>query len=221
MRTPDALRRRRILLVGQAVSLAHVARPLRLAQEVDRTEWEVYFACDERYRRFVEQAGLPFRELPSIEPDEFRQRLSRGASLVDEATLAREVDDDVALLEDLRPDLVLGDFRLSLGISAERSGVPYANLCNAHWSPRTALEFPVPELPVLRHAPRLLAPLMKLGAPAVFRRHAAGFNALRRRFGQPEIEDLRAMYTLGTWTLFADLPELAPCTEMAPHERFA
>lgn len=220
MRTPDAPRRRRILFVGQAVSLAHVARPLRLAQEVDRAEWDVCFACDERYRRFVAQAALPFRALPSMEPDEFRQRLARGAALADESTLAREVEADVALLEDLRPDLVLGDFRLSLGISAERAGVPYANLCNAHWSPRTALDFPVPELPVLRHAPRLLAPLLKLGAPVVFKRHAAAFNKLRRRFGQAPVEDLRAMYTLGTWTLFADLKELAPCSSLASHERY-
>lgn len=220
MRRPDASRRQRILFVGQAVSLAHVARPLRLAQEVDRREWDVCFACDERYRRFVAQVGLPFRALPSMAPDEFRKRLARGAALADETSLARGIEADVALLEEFRPDLVLGDFRLSLGISAELAGVPYANLCNAHWSPRTALAFPVPELPVLRHAPRLLAPLMKLGAPAVFRRHAAGFNALRRRFGQAPVEDLRAMYTLGTWTLFADLPELAPCTELTPHERY-
>lgn len=220
MRMPDAPRRCRILFVGQAVSLAHVARPLRLAQEVDRAEWDVCFACDERYRRFVTQAALPFRALPSMEPDEFRKRLARGAALADETSLVREVEADGALLEDLRPDLVLGDFRLSLGISAGLAGVPYANLCNAHWSPRTALEFPVPELPVLRHAPGLLAPLMKFGAPAVFRRHAAAFNKLRRRYGQAPVEDLCAMYTLGTWTLFADLPELAPCTGLAPHERY-
>lgn len=220
MRTPDAPRRRRILFVGQAVSLAHVARPLRLAQELDRSAWEVHFACDERYRRFVAQAEMPFRALASMAPDEFRQRLARGAALADGAALAREIEADTALLEELRPDLVLGDFRLSLGISAELAGVPYANLCNAHWSPRTALAFPVPELPVLRHAPRLLAPLMKLGASAVFRRHASDFNALRRRHGQAPVEDLRAMYTLGTWTLFADLPELAPCSTLAPHERY-
>ncbi len=39
---------------------------------------------------------------------------------------------DLALLEEIGPDLVIGDFRLSLGISCRVLGIPYVSLVNAH-----------------------------------------------------------------------------------------
>lgn len=55
--TPDAApglaaRRRRILFVAEAVTLAHVVRPFALAQSLDPSRYEVHFACDPRYNSF-------------------------------------------------------------------------------------------------------------------------------------------------------------------------
>ncbi|RXL56259.1 hypothetical protein EO238_33760, partial [Citrobacter sp. AAK_AS5] len=41
--------RKRILFVGEAVTLAHVVRPAVLARALDPSRYEVVLACDERY----------------------------------------------------------------------------------------------------------------------------------------------------------------------------
>ena len=60
------------------------------------------------------------------------------------------VDDDLALLEAVRPDVVIGDFRLSLSVSARVAGIPYVNVTNAYWSPYARPHFEVPNLALTR-----------------------------------------------------------------------
>jgi UDP:flavonoid glycosyltransferase YjiC (YdhE family) len=119
-------------------------------------------------------------------------------------------------LAKVKPDLVVGDFRASLGVSAETMGVPFVNLCNAHWSPYSTQRFPVPELPAARLLGAGLTGLaLRVIGPAVFRHQAGPYNKVRSIWGLPPVRDIRQMYTGGTWTLYLDLPELAP-TEGLP-----
>lgn len=169
----------------------------------------------------VEAHGFAFHAVDGLLPQEFMARLAAGAPLYDEDTLRRSAEADLRIMRALRPDLVIGDFRVSLGLSAASLGVPYANLCNAHWSPHAAQRFPVPDLPVVRLlGERLGGWAVRLGAPAVFRLHAAPFNRLRKAYGLPPVGDLRAMYTLGDWTLYLDLPELAPICAAPMNHRY-
>lgn len=62
--TPDAApglaaRRRRILFVAEAVTLAHVVRPFALAQSLDPSRYEVHFACDPRYNQLLGPLHFP------------------------------------------------------------------------------------------------------------------------------------------------------------------
>ena len=62
-------------------------------------------------------------------------RLRRGEFFYREQELEAYVDAERALLRSLKPDLVVGDFRLSLPVSTYLEGVPLLTLANAHWSP--------------------------------------------------------------------------------------
>jgi hypothetical protein len=53
---PQSLRRR-ILFVGEAVTLAHIVRPVVLAQALDPAQYAITLACDDRYLKL-------FGELP-------------------------------------------------------------------------------------------------------------------------------------------------------------
>ena len=59
----------RILFVGEGVTLAHVVRPLQLASNLKAKGYDVILACDQRYRRFVEEKDLTFEPLDSISPN--------------------------------------------------------------------------------------------------------------------------------------------------------
>jgi UDP:flavonoid glycosyltransferase YjiC (YdhE family) len=214
-------RKPRILFVGEAVSLAHVTRPLVLAQALDRNRYEISFACGSNYRKLVADAGHPFHSLHTLPPELFLRRLELGAPLYDRQTLARCVEDELKLFAALQPDLIVGDFRVSLGISALRAQIPYVNICNAHWSPFSTLDFPVPELPLTRIAgPSIAGWLIRKTAPFVFPFHARAFNSLRKEYGLLSVAGLREMYTCGTWTLYLDIPGHAPTTGRSPSHRY-
>ena len=64
-------RRRRVLFFAEAVTLAHVARPMALAQYFDHTAIECSIACDARYGQFLQEAPWVHVPLHSIESARF------------------------------------------------------------------------------------------------------------------------------------------------------
>ncbi|KAF0103175.1 MAG: UDP-glucoronosyl and UDP-glucosyltransferase family protein [bacterium] len=210
-----------ILLVAEAVTLAHFARIATLAEALHPGPWRVQVAADPRYAALAPALADRLLPLRSISGAAFTDALTRGRPLYDEATLAAYVEDDLELLDRVRPDLVVGDFRLSLAVSAPLRGIPYAALVNAYWSPYAELRYPVPDLPVTRLLGAGIGQvLFDLARPLAFALHARPLNRLRRRFGLPALgADLRHVYTWGDQTWYADLPELIPTRPLPPHHR--
>jgi UDP:flavonoid glycosyltransferase YjiC (YdhE family) len=131
------------LFVAEAVTLAHVGRPLALARTLDRQRYEVHFACAPGYEQFF---STPLRHWPltSISSARFLAALAAGKPVYDARTLHQYVLDDMRLLQAVRPDVVIGDFRLSLSVSARLAEVPYVALANAYWSPYVHQHYQVP-----------------------------------------------------------------------------
>ncbi len=217
-----AERRPRILFIAEAVTLAHVARPYVLARGLDPARYEVIFAADPRYARLFNWDGLATRPVHSISSEEFFAALAAGRPLFDLATLREYLHADEALLNDVAPDLVVGDFRLSLAVSAPLAGVPYATISNAYWSPYAAPRYIVPELPFVRYlGVRVAQALFNAARPSAFARHCAPLNTLRREHGLPALGgDLRAVYTQADYTCYADLPGLVPTTALPAHHHY-
>jgi len=210
-----------ILFVAETVTLAHLARPLFLAQCLQRAGREVAIACAERHRALI-PAGIDFYPLDSIAPASFAQRLARGAPVYRLAELRAYVDADRALLARLRPTAVIGDFRLSLSVSARLAGVPYLNIANAYWRESARTAVPVPDLAFLTWLPLALAQtLFTLSWPIAQRVHARALNQLRREHGLPALPaQLATVYTDADSLLLADLPSLYPALREHARCRF-
>lgn len=138
------------------------------------------------------------------------------------ADLRCYVQEDLGLLTRVEPDVVVGDFRLSLSVSARVAKVPYATITNVYWSTCARQRFPLPELPVTRAvgvaAARTIFPVVR---PLAFALHTIPLNRVRREHGLPSIgTDLRRAYTDADQVLFADAPELAPPHVVKPGHRF-
>lgn len=207
--------RKKILFVAEAVTLAHVGRPLALSAGLDREQYEVHFACAERYAFCFEGADLVRWTIHSISNQQFLQALADGKPVYDAATLDGYVEEDLQLLRQVQPDIVVGDFRLSLSVSARLAGVPYVSLINAYWSPYVHQRYIVPSLPLTRLLPIALAnALFRLVRPLAFALHTIPLNQVRRRHGLPSLGwDLNRVYTDADHTLYADVPQLFP-----PHD---
>lgn len=205
-------RRLRVLMFAEAVTLAHVARPLALARALEGTRFDVVVACDPRYAELTAAARHPVEALSSIPGAQFTEALAKGNPVYNLATLEAYVAEDLQLIRRIEPDLVVGDFRLSLSVSARVAAIPYAAIANAYWSPQYARAFPLPVLPFTRVLPLGLASaVFSLFGPLAMSLHCRPMNALRRRHGLlPLGGDLRRVYTDADHLLVPDVEQLFP-----------
>jgi UDP:flavonoid glycosyltransferase YjiC (YdhE family) len=214
-------KRPRILFVTENVTLAQVVRLLSLARRLPSERYEVHFASGDCEPWLF--AGTAFRRWPLFTLDGPRvlAALARGDRLYDSATLERYVAAELALFDAVQPDLVVGDFRLSLAVSTGLFGVRCASLINAYWSPHAVREqFPLPDHPIVnlvgveratRYFPQAL--------PRVFAHFAAPLNAVRRRHGLPDASLLEQL-CFGDEVLHPDVPELCPVAGAPSTHRF-
>ncbi|MEO7862715.1 MAG: glycosyltransferase [Nitrospirales bacterium] len=218
----QSFHRTRVLFFVESVTLAHPARAVTLAQSLDPARYEVHLVCDPRYLGLFDELGFPVRPIRSIKSSVFQNRLANGDPLYTTADLREYVQEDLRVLTECEPDLVVGDFRLSLSISARLAGTPYVTVTNAHWSPYARPHFLVPEVPITeRFGPRLAQALFNLIRPVVFAQHANALNKVRREYGFPAVGyDLAHMFSEADYTLYADLPLLIPTLNLPSHHHY-
>jgi UDP:flavonoid glycosyltransferase YjiC (YdhE family) len=214
--------RKRILFIAEAVTLAHVTRPFVLARSLESAEFEVHFACASRFDFVFLNAGFRRWKINSIPTQSFLDALRAGSRLYNSRTLERYVDEDLELIETVHPDLIVGDFRLSLAVSGPVSKVPYAALTNAYWSPFTTMtHFPLPEVSFAHWVGTYVATrLFHLAQPLVFAYHARPLNRLRQSYGLPYLGSLLDVYTHGDYVLYADLPALFQTADIPASHRY-
>ncbi|MFH1021892.1 MAG: hypothetical protein V1809_00710, partial [Planctomycetota bacterium] len=162
--------RKRILFIGEAVSVSHVARPVVLAKWAKSAGYDVVFACGKAYSRVARTEGLNPEEIVTISPELFYKRLSRGQFFYTEAELKAYVEAERELIARIKPDLVVGDFRLTLAISTRLAGIPHLNLMNAHWSPGRERRLPPPQSGIWGYMPSVVRnALFRLIEPIAFK----------------------------------------------------
>jgi len=214
--------RKKILFIAEAVTLAHVGRALTLAATLDRSQYDIHFACAAGYDFCFKDTAFTRWPITSISSRQFLAALAEGKPVYDEATLAGYAEEDRRLLEQVAPDVVVGDFRLSLSVSARRAGVPYISLINAYWSPYVTQRYTVPNIPLTKFLPLAIAnPLFRLARPMAFGLHTLPLNNVRRKAGMPSLGfDLNRVYTDADYTLYADVPELFSVNGLPANHRF-
>ena len=211
-----------VLFVAEAVTLAHFGRMMTLARSLNPEQYRIVVASDPRYLHLEQPFPFEFEPIWTIPGPQFSQSLAQGKVVFDTKTLSRYVEDDLQLLATVKPDLVVGDFRLSLAISAPLTAVPYAAVVNAYWSPFAKITYPVPDLPFTRILGLTLGQrIFNAVRPLAFALHARPLNTLRRRHGLAPIgNDLRKVYTWADHTLYADIPELIPCEGLPANHHY-
>jgi UDP:flavonoid glycosyltransferase YjiC (YdhE family) len=222
MKNDVANQRKRILFLAEGITMTHFARPAALAEALDPAEWDVFFWTPRRYHPLLRRRFSGSADLATIEPAAFLDALAHGRTVYSADALRMYVEEDLDILREVRPDLVIGDFRLSLCISAPLAGVPFATIFNAHWSPYYSAPAIVPELALTRWVPpRLLGSLFAMARPLLYALHAKPANDVRRAFGLPALpHDIRSIFTAGDLVLYADVPEFVPLLGAPSHHVF-
>lgn len=215
----------RVVLFADGGFLAHTTRVLEVGKALQSGYGvEVIFCCDGPYARLLKKAGFPVRPVYCVDREE-TLRLARRAGACDlrwwQDVAARSVTSDLEAIDELEPDLVVGDLRLSLTTSARARGVPFVSLTNAAWTSRFAEPIAVPEghwlEKLLGH--RLANAVFPVAKRLLVWYWARGFDKVRKSLGLPKLATLYDLIE-GDVTLLADLPEYFPIIASGPTFRF-
>ena len=210
-----------ILFVGEAVTLAHVSRPMVLAQSLDPDEFDVHFACDPRYEGLLKVAPhiryWPIRSMPS-EP--FVKAIDHGWFDWSKRDVESYLAEDILLFEKVRPALVVGDYRLTLPISGAVGGEKIASLTNFHWSPYSLMRVAAPVFPPRPIATRIMGRIERAFRPAAERTSTGVFNSVRERRGQTALKDFHQLVAMGDYTLYVEPPDFMPAEPLPPNHIF-
>lgn len=205
--------KRKILFVVEALTFAHVARSAVLAKALKNSGYEMHFACyPHAYLGLVKSELEGCKQWPlktRVDYPDYVDRMSKAKSPYDVNTIDSYVKEELALFEQIVPDLVIGDLRYSLSISCPQARLHYVNLVNAVWSPFTRQELTYPEgwlTPMLGSGLRnwLFELLYPLGAKNICR----PFNQFRSQLGLPLFRDVFDLNCGGDTNLYLDSPEL-------------
>jgi UDP:flavonoid glycosyltransferase YjiC (YdhE family) len=214
--------RKKILFVTENVTLSQVVRLRVLAAALDPARFEVVFAAADFDPLIFEGATFEQRTLYTRPAKDLFKAMERGQRLYNRRTLARYVRAELELLEAVKPDLVVGDFRLSLCVSAPLLGVRHAAMINAYFSPYRAREgFPLPEHPIVKMlGVEMAGKYFHQALPWVFDHFAAPVNALRKQYGLSKVGSLLEVLSAGDFTLYPDVPTLAPTRDLPQHHSY-
>jgi UDP:flavonoid glycosyltransferase YjiC (YdhE family) len=214
--------RPRILFVSENVTLAQVVRLFALAGSLPESEYEIHFACGAFDPLIFGEARFQKHELYTLDKERVLGAMDAGKRLYETKVLERYIDAELELFDRVEPDLVVGDFRLSLSTSTGLRKVRLATLINAYWSPYALRNgFPVPDHPIVRVlGEELTAKYFPLALPKVFEHHASPVNRVRQANGLPPLGSLLEVLTAGDDTLYLDEPTLTPVRGAPASHRF-
>jgi UDP:flavonoid glycosyltransferase YjiC (YdhE family) len=200
----------RILFMSEASAISHVARPSLLAAYLHGQGYDVCLARDPRYSNLVCEDGLKVVDLKSLPGSIAQARLARHEPVHDADTLDRYVQEDLRVIREFKPDIVVGDQRHSLAISSRLTEVPYVNIADGHWSPAIDVQYELPNSPLSGAIGMPLSNLLfQFIQPLAFAYQALPINVVRIKYGLPGISpDIRVCNTYGDYTVFPNDPGL-------------
>ena len=209
---------RKVLVMPDGNWLSHVSRTLEVAKALlELGGYEIVFAGDGEYMRLPRECGFEVRHILTHDADHV-MRCSRSgrANWWDYPTLAAHVEADLEIFKQEKPDLVLGDFRLSLSTSCELAEIPLAVILNAAWTDYYSARVRAPEhLWVTRALGRWLTTrLFPLVKNAILRLDSRPFRKYRQEHGLSPRHNIWDVWR-GDLNLIVDTPDYGP-TEKLP-----
>jgi UDP:flavonoid glycosyltransferase YjiC (YdhE family) len=208
----------KILVQPYTHILSHISRPLLVAKEIRSRGHEVIFAGKSPKIRFIQQDGfdvLPFYESdPSTLLSNIRHNKLKFLS---DSEIELMINADLALYEDVKPDLVLTDFRFSAPISTHIAGIKHVAIVNASSTEHRALPYVpffewIPDWLIKRDSTywEILNSINLKTEMFIFDSVMNIFKRLSKKYGLKKTVTATNCLTGKDITLIADIPEYFP-----------
>lgn len=220
---------RKILVMPEGSALSHTSRTLEMAKALRQMGHNVLFAGGGKYMNLAQEAGFPVSPIKATDLGKLLAYLKKGrANLHSYQELKRLFEEDLGLFKKIKPELVLGDYRPSLGISCEAAELPLAAIVNAAWTNYSAVKAGVVEHSTISGIVRKTIGTQigtKLadyfGLPEWIKRivlfiDSHPYRKLRRKMGLSPCRNFWEALE-GDLNLLPDIPEYAPTNGLPPN----
>jgi UDP:flavonoid glycosyltransferase YjiC (YdhE family) len=213
----------KLLALPNAHALAHVSRLLEIAKVLRTRGHEVIFAGHGRYLQVAGWDGFETRELPYMSVEQVVRAVRSGRlwEVYREDQLKQFIAAELALYEDVRPDLVLLDNRPSARTSAEQAGLKTVAVVNVHLTSYRRIPFFSLGNVLGSSFPGVaLADRLENASENFFYDWLVmgGLNRIRKGLGLTRLYGYA--HEEGDQSLLADLPEFSPVRALPPHARY-
>ncbi|HEX8546295.1 MAG TPA: nucleotide disphospho-sugar-binding domain-containing protein [Cytophagaceae bacterium] len=215
------MKKHKLLFISEDITLSQVVRLVELAKSVSGI-YEIHFASSHAYPFVFNDCEFTHWKLTCITSDYMQKKLDKGAPIYSETILLGYVEQELHLYDQIKPDLIISDFRWSVSISAPYAKISYAIIINSYWN-LNKLDFrlPIPNHPissVFGHTTSQF--FFQYAVPLFFYLYALPVNRLRKKFNLPKIGTLQDVLTKADFTLYPDTPLLSPLNVLGPKEIF-
>ncbi len=197
--------RKNILLIPSAIGLSHLTRLVLIALELKQQNAEVAFAFKDG-NEILRRYGFKVFPVSDVVITDFSSNVFASYT---QPFIEQCVKEELKVIEAFKPDVIVGDFRLTAAISSKVSGIPYISVVNAYM---TDYFNPVDVMISKEKHPwkyRISSTAGKAIQAIQKRALVTPFRAVAKKY---RIHDLVSLYDFltGDLTLIADLPQFCP-----------
>ncbi len=137
---------KKILVMPDGNWLAHTSRPLEVAKLLRKIGHDIVFAGEGNYMELPRKNGFQTFPITTFDPIHSLAISRSGRVNYYTYDFTKEcVEEEQILFEKTKPDLVLADWRHSIGTSCELAGIPLAVILNAAWTNYDTVRVKAPE----------------------------------------------------------------------------
>lgn len=202
----------KILVMPNGYFLAHVSRSLEIAKYLREIGHEVIFASEGNYMELVQENEFPVLSVKTLEIDRILACSRQGrVNWYDYDLVKTSVEAELKLFEQIKPDLVLSSFRLTLKTSCELASLPLAVILNSSWTNFSTVRNKAPEhsqfTKILGQS--LASLIFPWGKEMVITLDILPFKKFRQEAGLSPGKNLWDIWQ-GDLNLISDIPEYGP-----------
>jgi UDP:flavonoid glycosyltransferase YjiC (YdhE family) len=205
---------RTILVMPDCGFLAHTSRACELALSLRKKNFKIIFAGTGKFKSLPIDNGFEFVHLDGFDPDLVIKSVRKGrVDCFKYEKINEIVKTEISLVEKIKPCMLVSDFRPTVNITGELTGIPTATLINSGWTNYYAAKLQAPEHFLLtkiigkKIVTKFLPPVKQL----ILSRDGLDFNRARRNLGlSPRgnlLDQMRANINL-----IVDIPKYGPLT---------
>ena len=207
---------KKILVMPDGNWLSHTSRPFEISKVLRDMGHEILFAGDGKYMKLPRDEGFPVLSVKTIDPECVLACSRNGrANWYDYNLIKTSVTEELKLFDQVKPDLVLTDFRLPLSTSCELVKIPLAVTLNASWTNYNSIKVKAPEhLGITKTFGKTLTNLfIPWIKNFILTFDSRPFNIFRREKGLTPRKNIWDIWR-GDLNLIVDIPEYGPTEEL-------